>query len=65
MAYTTEQLEELERLIASGESSAAYQDRRIGWRSLQDLIRLRDEMRRELGASSAPRFVQAVYEKGL
>lgn len=66
MSYSAKQLEELEQVIAGGVSSAAEQDRRVNYRTLEELRSLRDEMRRHLEAPTAARRVkQAVYEKGL
>lgn len=66
MAWTEEQLAALERLIASGTSSAAYQDRRVQYRSQDELLRLRDAARRDLGhASGGEAFIRTEFSKGL
>lgn len=49
MGFTQQQLDDLERQIAEGVSSSQYKDKRQTFRSLDDLMKLRDIMRKELG----------------
>lgn len=54
MAYTSEQLSSIESAIASGTLTVRYGDRLITYQSLNELLRLRDIMRAEMGASIPP-----------
>lgn len=66
MAWTTEQLAAVEEAIASGATRVKYADREVSYASLDDLLRLRDRMRRALGladASQSRRY--GSFSKGL
>lgn len=52
MAYTASQLAALEEAIASGANTVQYQDRRVTYRTLEEMRSLRDEMAVELGVSA-------------
>lgn len=65
MAYTTEQLNALDAAIAEGALTVKYQDKQVTYRSLDEMIRIRNLMRDELGlngASGGRRF--ASFSKG-
>lgn len=49
MAYSQTDLDNIEAAIAEGVSSVSVAGRTITYRSLDDMIRLRDLIRRELG----------------
>ena len=51
MAFTQDQLTELEKAISQGVTSVSKGDREIRYKSLDEMIRLRDAMRSELGLS--------------
>ena len=51
MAYTQTQLETIEAAIASGTLTVRMGDRLVTYHSLDELIRLRDTIRGELGVS--------------
>ena len=55
MAYTAEQLADLEASIAEGVSSVSSNGRQVSYRNLSDLLKLRDAMREELGITGAGR----------
>ena len=55
MAYTAEQLADLEAAIAEGVSSVSSNGRQVSYRSVADMIKLRDLMREELGITGAGR----------
>jgi hypothetical protein len=55
MAYTQQQLEDLEAAIAEGVSSVSSNGRQVSYRSVADMIKLRDLMREELGIAGAGR----------
>lgn len=66
MAWTTEQLAAIEEAISLGATRVKYIDREVQYNSLDDLLRLRDRMRRELGltdGSQSRRY--ASFSKGL
>lgn len=48
-SWTTAQLESLEAAIAEGVTTVQYSDRQVVYRSLNDMLRLRDVIRRDLG----------------
>jgi len=54
-SYTSEDLEKLEKAIASGVRSVKYTDKEITYRSLDDMIKARDLIRMELGLTDNPR----------
>jgi hypothetical protein len=49
MAYTQEQLDALEKSIASGSRRVKYSDQEIEYRTLDEMRSLRLEMKKELG----------------
>lgn len=53
MAWTSAQLSALENAIAQGTLTVEYADKRVTYRSLDDMLKLRDLMRRELNGSEA------------
>jgi len=55
MAYTAQQLADLEAVIAEGVSNVSANGRQVGYRNLSDLLKLRDQMQQELGVSGAGR----------
>lgn len=60
VAYTTEQLNTLEAAIADGALTVKYGDKLTTYRSLDEMIRIRNLMRDELGlngTSGGKRFV--------
>ncbi len=68
--WTTTQLEQLERAIASGTRSVEYVDNgrtnRVEYRSLSEMMALRDRMRADLGiTNSKGRRKVASYRTGL
>ena len=65
MAYTQAQLVALEAAIAEGALTVKYQDKQVTYRSLDEMIRLRNMMRREMGYSTGARAVVPEFSKGL
>ena len=49
MAWTQEQLDAIEDAIAKGVLTVKYQDKEIRYRSLEDMFKIRNEMRKALG----------------
>jgi roadblock/LC7 domain-containing protein len=52
MAYTTQQLSDLEAAIAAGTLRVSINGRMVEYRSLADMKTLRDEIRAELGVAT-------------
>jgi hypothetical protein len=69
MAFTQTQLTALETAIAQGALSVQFGERRITYHSLDEMIRLRDTMRSELGvsrpATARARMINIPTGKGL
>lgn len=64
MSFTLEQLEAVERAIATGVTSVMYDGERVEYRSLSELIELRSRMRQELGLSTGFGRRYAVFNPG-
>jgi hypothetical protein len=69
MAYSNAQLTALESAISSGILRVRYADRDVTYQSTADMIKLRNEMRSELGvavpASAKSRIITFATGKGL
>lgn len=66
MAYTQQQLDALEAAIGDGASVVKYSDKTVEYRSLADMMKIRDMMRADLGLSAAETtFVYPTFSKGL
>jgi hypothetical protein len=69
MAFTLEQYNALDAAISVGANRVKYADKEVEYRSLQDMLQLRNQMRDELGLNGADpngyrrRFAQ--FSKGL
>ncbi len=53
MAYTIDQLNALDAAIAEGALTVKYQDKLVTYRSLDEMLRIRNLMRDELGLNGA------------
>ena len=66
MAFSLEQLEKLEEAIAQGAREVWYGDKRIQYNSLDDMLKLRDTIKAELGLTkNKTTKVVATFIKGL
>ncbi|MFP4560992.1 MAG: phage head-tail joining protein [Thiohalorhabdus sp.] len=65
MAVSQSDLDELERAIKQGARTVEYADMKVEYRSLNEMLRTRDWMRRELGRAEAGGRVTPKYSKGL
>lgn len=63
--FTQQEYETLNRAIASGTTSVRYADRTVQYRSLEEMIRIRNMMAHELGIARGPNRVFASFDKGL
>ncbi|MBH3358793.1 phage head-tail joining protein [Pseudomonas guariconensis] len=65
MAYTPAQLAAVERAIARGERIVRYSDRTVEYRSVDELMKVRDQIRTELAQAAGPRSrVVRLYHGG-
>ncbi|MEM9378425.1 MAG: hypothetical protein AAGB93_00650 [Planctomycetota bacterium] len=66
MAWTQDDLDRINRAISNGRLSVQYEDRRVQYRSLQEMLQIRQLMRDELeGSSGRVRRTYARHDKGL
>lgn len=49
MAWTSDDLVVLEKAIATGATSVEYADKKVQYRSLEEMLKVRDMIRDELG----------------
>lgn len=65
-SWTSDQLAALEAAIATGTTRVSYGDKDVTYRSLDEMLQLRDTMRRAIdGAVQAPRRFFGTYRSGL
>lgn len=65
-AWTTDDITSLEKAIAQGALRVKYSDKEVEYRSLNEMIRLLDLMRKETGVSTGNKGRKlAVFNKGL
>ncbi len=68
MAFTTEQITQLEGAIAAGVLSVRYADRTVTYQSLAEMRKLLKQMRCELGAAVGQprrRRIVRLYQSGM
>lgn len=53
MAFTSDDLDAIETAIKSGQLSVAYRDRNVTYRSLDEMLKIRDMIRDEVGSRSS------------
>lgn len=66
--YTQQQFDALTEAIASGALTVTYADRTVTYRSLSDMMRIREDMRKQLAPSAAKASAYRVkmeFDKGL
>lgn len=63
--FTQQDYQALSRSIASGTLSVRYADRTVQYRSLDEMLRIRNMMALELGIATRPNRVLASFDKGL
>lgn len=66
MAFTASQLEALEEAIAAGVRTVTYADRSVTYASLQEMLTLRSQMKKELAVASntgQSRWVRAGFSR--
>lgn len=52
MAWTQTQLDALEAAIAQGTTKVKYSDKEVTYRSLDEMMQIRDKIREDLGITS-------------
>lgn len=62
---TQEQLTILEEAIASGATLVRYHDKTVQYRSLDEMMRIRDLIRQELGLAGKNKRIYSVFDKGV
>lgn len=55
MAWTSDQLSKLEEAIAQGSLTVKYADKQVTYRSLDEMLRIRDLMRTDIGVADKSR----------
>lgn len=66
MAWTQAQLDALETAIASGSLRVKFADKDVTYRSLDEMMRIRDTIRASLGTvSNQPQRIKSEYDRGL
>lgn len=66
MAWTLTDLQALEKAIASGTLSVKYADRQVNYRSLDEMLKIRDMIAKELGQKATGPFRKvAQFSTGL
>lgn len=65
MAFSQTDLDALDQAIKEGVSRVKYSDKEVQYRSLGEMIQLRDLMRRELGLQDSTRRIFAQHTKGI
>lgn len=66
MAWTQTQLDALEKAIAEGTLRVKYENKEVEYRSLEDMLKVRDLIRKELGiVSSKGQRIIATHSKDL
>lgn len=64
-SWTQTDLDALEAAIAKGVQRVKYSDKEIWYHSLDDMLKLRDAMRKALGVTSKTVRLYAKHSKGL
>jgi len=64
MAFTQTQLAALDEAISQGALTVKYQDRMVTYRSLNEMLKLRELMRNELGLTETTVRLYAKHSKG-
>ena len=66
MAFTQIQLTALENAIAQGALTVKYQDKTVTYRSLSEMLQLRETMKKELGLTGSQyQRIKPEFSKGL
>lgn len=64
-AFTQDDLDAINTAIKSGATTVKYGDKEVTYRSLSEMMRVRDLIRRDLGLTNSSQRVTATFRKGL
>ena len=64
MAVTKEKLEQLEDALFEGVTTVKYADREVTYRSLNEMERIRNMMKKELEGSNGSIVAAPTYDRG-
>ena len=65
MSYTQSDYDKLCRAISSGTRQVRFADRTVEYRSLDEMVRVKNMMARELGIARRPNRTVGTFQKGL
>lgn len=65
MAWTQQELDALDKAIATGVTEVRHNNRTVRYRSLDEMMRARNAMAAELGQAQGPRRRSVIVGKGL
>lgn len=65
MAFTSDDLVAIEKALKSGTKKVKYADKEVEYQSIDDLLKVRDLIRLELGQTSRLSVVYPILNKGL
>lgn len=65
MAYTQDDLTAIETAIKSGALTVEYADKKVTYRSLAEMLRIRDIIRKALGLTNTSGRVLTNFDKGV
>ena len=64
MAFTQAQLTSIEDAIAIGATRVTHDGKTVEYRSINEMLRVRDMMRADLGATRGPRSTLVAFRRG-
>jgi hypothetical protein len=64
MAWTQDQLDALDAAIANGTLSVEYADKKVTYRSLDEMLKIRAAMQKALGQTTRSTRIQMIVDKG-
>jgi len=65
MAFQQSDLDEIEKAIGSGALMVKFADREVTYRNMDEMMRARDLIRKELGLTCKTGRIYANFDKGL
>lgn len=64
MAWTSDDLTRIEKAIASGTTKVKFSDKEVTYRTIDELFRVRDEIKKAIGQNTKKTRVLAKFSKG-
>lgn len=65
MAWTSADLTAIESAISKGAMKVKYGDKELTYRSLDEMLRVRDKIRKDLGLTNSTQKIFPKFAKGL